>query len=196
MLKRLLKSKLYFLYIIYRRLHTLFKLFYYGLKNVDSTAFISGKSRISKDLIAGKYCFIGHDCEIGPNVKASDYVMLAPNVKVVGGDHRYDLPGIPTIFSGRPVLKSTIIESDVWIGHSSIILSGVCIGRGAIIAAGSVVTQDVTPYSIVGGIPARFIKMRFSEEQDIQKHDAMLNEGIYVGLFCDDKQAGSNLSEG
>lgn len=56
------------------------------------------------------------------------------------------------------------IEDDVWIGTNAIILGGVHIGRGSIIAAGSVVTKDVEPYSIIGGVPAKRISMRFSQE--------------------------------
>jgi len=58
----------------------------------------------------------------------------------------------------------TIIGNDVWIGDSAIILSGVKIGDGACIAAGSVVTKNVEPFAIVGGVPAKVIKYRFSEE--------------------------------
>lgn len=57
-----------------------------------------------------------------------------------------------------------IVDDDVWIGFRSTILSGVHIGQGAIVAAGSVVTKDVPPYAIVGGIPAKVIKYRFSPE--------------------------------
>lgn len=57
-----------------------------------------------------------------------------------------------------------IVEDDVWIGFRSIILSGVHIGKGSVIAAGSVVTKDVPPYAIVGGVPAKVIKYRFSDE--------------------------------
>lgn len=57
-----------------------------------------------------------------------------------------------------------VVKDDVWIGYGSIILSGVHIGQGAVIAAGSVVSHDVPPYAIVGGVPARLIKYRFSEE--------------------------------
>lgn len=57
-----------------------------------------------------------------------------------------------------------IVEDDVWIGYRSTIMSGVHIGQGAIIAAGSVVTKDVEPYAIVGGVPAKVIKYRFSDE--------------------------------
>lgn len=57
-----------------------------------------------------------------------------------------------------------IIGNDVWIGANAIILQGVTIGDGAIIAAGAVVTKDVPPYAIVGGVPAKVIKYRFSDE--------------------------------
>ena len=57
-----------------------------------------------------------------------------------------------------------IVDDDVWIGFRSTILSGVHIGQGAIVAAGSVVTKDVPPYAIAGGVPAKVIKYRFSPE--------------------------------
>lgn len=57
-----------------------------------------------------------------------------------------------------------IIDDDVWIGYGVTILSGVHIGQGAIIAAGAVVTKDVPPYAIAGGVPAKVLKYRFSHE--------------------------------
>lgn len=57
-----------------------------------------------------------------------------------------------------------IVDDDVWIGDRTLILSGVHIGQGAVIAAGSVVTKDVPPYSVWGGVPAKHIKYRFSPE--------------------------------
>lgn len=57
-----------------------------------------------------------------------------------------------------------VIDDDVWIGQNAIILSGVHIGQGAVIAAGAVITKDVPPYAIVGGVPAKIIKYRFSED--------------------------------
>lgn len=57
-----------------------------------------------------------------------------------------------------------VVEDDVWIGYRATILSGVHIGQGAIIAAGAVVTSDVPPYAIYGGVPAKLIKYRFSQE--------------------------------
>lgn len=57
-----------------------------------------------------------------------------------------------------------VIGNDVWIGYEAIILSGVTIGDGAIIASRAVVTEDVPPYTIVGGVPAKAIRKRFSEQ--------------------------------
>lgn len=57
-----------------------------------------------------------------------------------------------------------IIGNDVWIGYGAVILSGVTVGDGAIIGARAVVTKDVPPYTIVGGVPARQIRKRFDEE--------------------------------
>ncbi len=68
-------------------------------------------------------------------------------------------------FDKSPIRKneSVVIGNDVWIGANVIILPGVTVGDGAVVASGAVVTKDVAPYSIVGGVPAKFIKMRFDE---------------------------------
>ena len=65
------------------------------------------------------------------------------------------------------------VEDDVWIGHGATIMSGVTLGQGCIIAAGAVVTRDVSPYTIVGGIPAKMIKKRFNDEivSELTKHN-------------------------
>ena len=108
------------------------------------------------------------DAEIG------NYVLIAQNVVFVGrDDHRFDIPGKTMWESPRSDQYKVVIEDDVWVGHGAIILSGVTIGRGAIVAVGSVVTNDVPPYAVVGGNPARVIKTRFSEESQ-KVHDAMI----------------------
>ena len=66
-----------------------------------------------------------------------------------------------------------IIEDGVWIGANVTILKGVTIGRGSVVAAGAVVTKSCAPYSIIGGIPARLLKMRFTEEQQ-EENDRLL----------------------
>ena len=56
-----------------------------------------------------------------------------------------------------------MVDDDVWIGYGVIVMSGVHIGQGAVIAAGAVVTKDVPPYAIVGGVPSKVIKYRFNQ---------------------------------
>ncbi len=69
--------------------------------------------------------------------------------------------------------KDVVIEKDVWIGCRVTLLSGVTIGRGCIVAAGAVVQKDTPPYAIVGGVPAKVIKFRFTIEE-ILEHEKVL----------------------
>ena len=85
---------------------------------------------------------------------------------IVGGDHNFKSPELPIIFSGREGIKDTYIGVDCWIGAGCLIMAGVTIGDGAIVAAGSVVTKDVPPCTIYGGNPAKFIKNRFTPEEE------------------------------
>jgi acetyltransferase-like isoleucine patch superfamily enzyme len=143
---------------------------------------------ISKDISMGKFCYIGKKSWMCSKVTLGNYVMIAPECAILGGDHRYDIPATAIIFSGRPEsLKETIIEDDVWIGYRVIINSGVRIGRGSIIASGSVVTKDIIPYSIVGGSPAQLIKMRF-DDLDIATHDLYLGKEACAGKHLSRKK--------
>jgi acetyltransferase-like isoleucine patch superfamily enzyme len=110
--------------------------------------------------------------------------MFGPKVAIVGADHCFDIPGSPMIFSGRPELKVTVIEDDVWIGYNSVIMAGVIIGRGAIVAASAVVTKDILPYTINAGVPAKKIGDRFTNEHDKEIHDMMLNSAAKEGRYC------------
>jgi len=157
-----------------RRLKMYFVRLRFRLNNVDPSFYLGGKADIASDLRAGPYSYVGRECCICPRVSIGAYTYLAHNVSIQGGDHNYDKPGTPICFSGRPVMPSTIIEDDVWIGHRAIIMAGTRIGRGAIIAAGAVVTKDVPPYTIAGGVPARRIRDRFENETDRALHDQML----------------------
>lgn len=100
--------------------------------------------------------------------------MLASSVSIVGGDHRFDLPGVPTIFSGRDVNRTVRIGDDVWIGHGAILMHGVSIGEGSIIAAGAVVTHDIPPYTIAAGVPAKPLRNRFNASER-EQHEAVLS---------------------
>lgn len=120
--------------------------------------------------------FVGSECWLSvDDLTIGNFVMLAGRVAVVGGDHRLDVVGVPSIHAGRDVGRPVVIEDDAWIGHGAIIMHGVRIGEGAIVAAGALVTRDVEPYSIVGGVPAKLIRMRFEPEQ-IERHRAALDE--------------------
>jgi acetyltransferase-like isoleucine patch superfamily enzyme len=161
---------------IYRDVRMYFVRKRFHLKNVNRTFYMNKGCQVDSDLVAGHYVFIGFDCVIYSKVKIGDYTMLAPEVKIIGGDHKYDIVGRPMIFSGRDEQLETEIGKDVWIGSRSIIMRGVKIGDGAIIGANSVVTKDVEPYSIVGGSPAKFIKNRFNNIKDIEIHNKMLKQ--------------------
>ncbi len=152
-----------------------------GFKNVHSTFYLGYNCKISKDLVAGPYVFVGSGTQIYSMVSIGDYSMIGPDVLIIGGDHRFDIINCPMIFSGRDLQKKTIIGKDVWIGARSIINRGVVIGDGAIIAANSVVTKNVEPFSIVGGSPAKFIKYRFQSESDRVSHSLMLSKS-YLDL--------------
>lgn len=103
-------------------------------------------------------------------------VIFGPRPTIITGDHRTDVIG-KFIVDSRiklPQNDSPItIEDDVWAGANVTILKGVTIGRGSIIAAGAVVTKSCPPYSIIGGVPARVLKFRFSIDQIIE-HEKIL----------------------
>lgn len=160
---------------------------YYRLPNVSNSAYIAFGSDISTDFEAGEFSYVGHGAIIGPQVKIGAYTMLGPRVMCLGDDHRFDLVGVPTIFSGRPKLRPTIIGRDVWIGAGSIILAGVEIGDGAIIAAGCVVSKNIPPCEIHAGIPNKMIKMRFDSIEEKNLHLNMLLETPQQGKFAGPK---------
>lgn len=136
----------------------------------DTTSFFKKKS-----IEAGDYVFLGFKMHLYANIKIGHFVMIASNVAIVGGDHRFDIVGIPLRFTGRDGMEDllTVIEDDVWIGHGAIIMAGVKIGRGAVIAAGSVVTKDVPSYAIMAGVPAKLLRYRFNELQQKQHNESL-----------------------
>lgn len=104
----------------------------------------------------GRFCSIAHYSQIGAEQHPARHISTSPSIygrgNVVGADIVVDeFPCPPAI------------GSDVWIGSSAIVLQGVTIGHGAIVAAGAVVTKDVPPFAIVGGVPATQIGHRFPD---------------------------------
>ncbi len=88
------------------------------------------------------------------------YVMIAPHVSILNSTHSFDSPDVPMIKQAVSSGNNPVICDDVWIGRGAIIFPGVVVGQGAIVGAGAIVNKDVTAYSIVGGVPAKYIKMR------------------------------------
>ena len=108
-----------------------------------------------------------------------NYVMIGPQVSIITGDHKIDTVGkyMVNVSDDEKVPENdlpVVIEDDVWIGANSTILKGVTIGEGSVVAAGSVVTKNVPAYTIVGGVPAKIIKNRFTDDE-LKKHRKLKN---------------------
>lgn len=113
-------------------------------------------------------------------------VVFGPKPTIITGDHAIDVIGRHIIDVSADDKKDRVerlgvsaydlpvtIEDGCWIGANVTILKGVTIGKGSVVAAGAVVTKSCAPYSIIGGIPAKLIKMRFTEEE-IKEHEREL----------------------
>ena len=134
-----------------------------------------------------KNMYLGNDVHIAyhadfiasrSKIVIGNHVVFGPHVSIRGGDHRTDVVGrfVDTISDDEKLSENdqdVIIEGDNWIGMNTTILKGVTIGRGCIVAAGAVVNKSTPPYSIVGGVPAKILRMRFTEEQ-IKEHERIL----------------------
>ena len=115
----------------------------------------------------GEGLTMGDNSNIGPynyigcsgKITIGNNVMLAPRVSIYAENHVFDHPEILIRDQGVEK-KEVIIEDDCWIAANSILLAGVTIGKGSVVAAGSVVTENVPPYSVVAGVPAKWIKSR------------------------------------
>jgi len=116
-------------------------------------------------LVIGEYVFIGRGTEfdVMERVVVGDHVLIAPGCFITDHNHGTE-PGI-RIDQQSCEAKPVVIGRDVWLGTRVVVLAGVTIGDGAVVAAGSVVTKDVPPMAIVGGVPARLLKYRNDGER-------------------------------
>lgn len=132
----------------------------------------------------GRGSYICSNCKINGHV--GRFCSIAPNVTVISARHPYKKPYVSTspIFVGGLNIFDVefpkednfhphkfasskypvVIGNDCWIGQSAMLIDGITIGDGAVVLAGAVVTKDVPPYAIVGGVPARVISYRYDDE--------------------------------
>lgn len=169
-------------YLYFRFLY-LGKIVYFTLAtDLSICSRMEGANRIGSESsfsgTLGYASYIGMNCNICADI--GRYCSIASRVNVVNGKHpsRGWATTHPAFFSTSKQCGMTyvtenrfdenmgkvVIGNDVWIGESALLLGGITIGDGAIIAAGAVVTKDVAPYSIVGGVPAREIRKRFNDD--------------------------------
>ena len=156
--------------------------------NFEGKNKIYPRARVSGSFL-GRGSYVGPESQL-PRCKIGRYCSIGPKVIVLGGTHPIDekISTHPCFYSlgkqsGFTYVKEQLydeylfclpekkyhveIGSDVWIGARAIIIGGVRIGNGAMVAAGSVVTKDVPDYAIVGGVPAKQLRFRFSEEMRV-----------------------------
>jgi acetyltransferase-like isoleucine patch superfamily enzyme len=109
--------------------------------------------RIGRDSLIGEYSIIRGQ----GGVNIGDRVYTSPFTQIIAVNHIFDDPEVPFVDQGITA-EGIVIEDDVWLGAGAVITDGVRVGRGAVVAAGAVVTKDVLPHTVVGGVPARLIK--------------------------------------
>jgi maltose O-acetyltransferase len=108
----------------------------------------------------GDHSGLGEGCRVYGSVTIGRDVMIGPDVILLTRNHRFDRLDVPMRLQGWGDERPIHIGDDIWIGARVVVLPGVTVGSGAIIAAGAVVTSDVSPFAIVGGNPARVLRMR------------------------------------
>jgi len=109
--------------------------------------------KIGRDSLIGEYTVIRGQ----GGVTLGDRVYTSPMTQLIAVNHNFDDPARPFVEQGITA-QGIIVEDDVWIGSGAIITDGVRVGQGAVVAAGAVVTKDVAPHTVVGGVPARLIR--------------------------------------
>lgn len=143
--------------------------------SLPKKVFIGPFAKIYKSKI-GDYTRVRHFCTIA-YANIGKFCSIARGVKIGVAGHPTNLVSTNSVFyldnslndSFKNIVKyepykKITIGNDVWLGEESLVMGGVNIGDGAIIAAHAVVTKDVPPYAIVGGVPAKVVKYRFSPE--------------------------------
>lgn len=134
--------------------------YFYNCKIGSHTYFAGNDNVMNTEM--GRYCSVANNVSIGPGMHPTQvYVSTSPYFWSPAKQCGVSLVEKPYYAETGKVF----IGNDVWIGINAVIMDNVTIGNGAIIAAGAIVTKDVPPYAIVGGAPAKLLKMRFEPYQ-------------------------------
>lgn len=131
---------------------------------IGAATYISGPVNLRGIKRIGRFCSLGNNINFGPGNHPVDWLSTNPfQYNAIFLDHPEfrNLSRFGKIYSDKSEVE---IGNDVWVGSNVTVMRGVKIGDGAIIAAGSIVTNDVPAYGVVGGIPAKIIKYRFNQE--------------------------------
>lgn len=136
-----------------------------------SQLIVNGKSKVTRKTHIGNHVnFNGISIEGKGIVRIGDYFHSGSECMIISDVHNYD-KGNKIPYDETVIEKEVSIEQCVWLGSRVTILAGVHIGEGAIIQAGSVVINDIPPYAIVGGHPAKIFKYRDGEHYDKLKKE-------------------------
>ena len=138
----------------------------YKLSISNRNIIIKNGTVSTSSLKIGDFSYIGYNCFLSADL--GRYCSVGNSVSIGPGEHPLNYPSTNSIFfqpSDDLCKEDCVIENDVWIGTGAVILRGVRLGNGCVIGASAVVTSDVEPYSIVAGVPAKFIRYRFSREK-------------------------------
>ena len=109
--------------------------------------------KIGRNSLVGEYSIIRGQ----GGVEIGDRVYTSPFTQIIAVNHVFDDPNTPFVDQGITA-QGIVIEDDVWLGAGAVITDGVRVGKGSVVAAGAVVTKDVPPHTVVGGVPAKIIK--------------------------------------
>ena len=126
---------------------------------LGEASWIAGHALVRGDVEFGAHTTVNAYAMISGKVRCGDGVRIASHASIVGFNHGFDDPSVPIHTQKHESLGITI-EDDVWIGANAVLLDGVTIGKGAVVAAGAVVSKDVPPLAIVGGVPAKVVRYR------------------------------------
>lgn len=105
---------------------------------------------------------IGKDCELHGEVHIGDHVMMAAECVFYTRNHEVSRTDIPMSQQGETEMNPIYVGDDVWLGRRVMVMPGVHIGNGCVVAAGAVVTKDLPPYTVAGGVPAKVIRSRLN----------------------------------